>query len=148
MRGAYSITDTFSGFTTGDIGELICPSDTVLELLEVHVEMQDPKAREDMDVEITQMSVSATGGGTLVTPRPMEDGDQAASSSYRRANTALTGGTPGNDVYRRGYPVETGWHFTPTPEQRKRSPRGWRFTMNTTLTSGLLIVQIDYVEMG
>jgi hypothetical protein len=148
MRGVYTVTDTFASFTTGDIGELICPANSILELLEVHVEMQDPKSREDLDVSITQMSVSATGGGTLVTPYPAEDGDQAFGGSYRRANTSLTGGTPGNTNYRRGFPVETGWHYTPTPEQRKRSPTGWRFTMNTSVTSGLLIVSIDFVEMG
>ena len=150
MRGVYTISDTFSSFTTGNILEIKAPSTLVLELLEAHFEIQDPKAREDMDISMLRMTVPSTGGGAAITPQSTEEGGPASAATVKKCSVALTGATEGAVMHRRGYPVETGWHFTPTPEQRKRiKPSGAiLFKMNSTVSSGLLIISVDYVEMG
>lgn len=150
MRGTYTAVGTISSFTTGDILEIKAPAGEAVELLEAHFEVQDPKAREDMDISIYRQTVPSTGGGDAVTPEPNEESDAAASSTVKSCGTALTGDTQGNVCHRRGYPVETGWHYTPTPESRKRITGGSAilFSMNTTLTSGTLIFCVEFAEMG
>lgn len=150
MRGSYTAVGTIATFTTGDILEIKAPASEAVELLEAHFEVQDPKAREDMDISIYRQTVASTGGGNGVTPEPNEESDVASSSTVKSCGTPLTGDTQGNVIHRRGYPVETGWHYTPTPESRKRIKAGGAilFTMNTTLTSGTLIFCVEFVEMG
>lgn len=147
MRGVYSASATISSFTTGDIFSIEAPATESVELLEVHVEVQNPTAGEDLDISAHRCTVNPTGG-TTVTPEPTEEADAAASSTVRQQPTGETQEAAAQ--IRRGFPVETGWHWTPTPEQRRYIQGGGAmvFKMNTTITSATLIFTLEFREIG
>lgn len=148
MRGVYSVATTVTTFTSGDILSIESASTEIVELLELHVEVQDPTSGEDLDIEINRCTVNPTGGAATPAVKPDEAGDQASGSTVR---TVPTGETQEADpIYRRGYPVETGWHYLPIPEQRKYVEPGGSIviTCNTTITSSTLVVYAEWREIG
>lgn len=147
MRGVYSLSTTTGSFTTGDICSIEAPAAESVEILEAHIEVQNPTSGEDLDISVHRCTVNPTGPAAA-TPEPTEENEAASSAVVRVVPTGETQESAA--IYRRAFPAETGWHYTPTPEQRRQIAAGGSvvFKCNTTITSATLIICVDYREIG
>lgn len=104
-----------------DFFELTAPSVMAVCVHEIHITQDAAEASEQLPVHIIRVPATVTSGsgGAAVTPRKMESGSPAASSTVERNNTtvATTSGTL--EVLRRlGDNVLNGWHWVFIPETR------------------------------
>lgn len=147
MRGVYTVATTIASFTTGDCFYIEAPANEVVELHEVRISVQNPTADEELDISVHRNNGGATGG-TTITAEPVEEGDQAFGGEVRVSPTGQTDESAAQ--HRESVAQEAGWRYQPAIETRKtcQAAAGFTLTVNNTITSGLLIINAEFREIG
>ena len=136
MKGMYSVIREFTGFTTGELLELQAPTNNSIEVYKAWVTENNVTTAEQMNVSVKRTTVVGSGG-TDVTPKALEENDQAAPTGTKGHH----GGTPtlvaDPPLYQESDPNTAGWRFLPTPEERITITGGSSLvlTMENTITS-------------
>lgn len=116
MGRAYIVSQTgIAVSATRTLFELTAPTDGMVRILSVHIGQSSDEGEEgDEQIGVVlQRTDTAVGGGTSLTPRPVQVGHAAAGSTV---NGNISGqGTPQLPLYSEVWNVESGYHHEPTP---------------------------------
>lgn len=141
-----------------DLFEILCPTDSFIEIVEWHVFQNSDYA--DAQAEILRLeivrgvgTVTSGSGGTTATPQPGSDGDPASGTTVEVNNTTrMAAGTGSLEIIRPvEYNIMQGPDKIALPEFRDEISPGNRWTLALDDTPADAIIMsgyVDYVEYG
>jgi len=159
MRGVYTAAFRISGLSAAKtLMYLTAPSNKVVELLSASVTNETNETNEQLLCGFQRVSSLGTPTATSITPKPHENGDQAAGSTLKANVTASEPTYPavGQDADipgafgLEGFASLGGWFFDPTPEERPIIAGGdtWGLRMVSTPTSFDAVIKLTFREIG
>ena len=119
MRGVFKATGTIAAVTTKFTFCTLTTVTNPIEILSARVTAQDEDTSEQMFIELNRANGSGTG--TTKTPRPLEEGSAAATTTSK--HTITTVNEPTYDaidyaIAAGGANKLAGWEYVPMPEER------------------------------
>lgn len=159
MRGVYTAAYRIAAVTTArTLMYLTAPTNRVVEILSASVTDENNETNEQILCGLQRITTLATPTATTITPKPHENGDQAASSVVKANVTASEPTYPaiaqGADIPGafglEGTPSLGGWFFDPIPEERPAiaGADSWGLRLVNAIAATDLVIRWTFREIG
>lgn len=147
----YSVGITATSIAAlGDLVSITAPATMAIMLTRAWVTQGSTVVSEQNLVVLQRTSTDNTTGATTLTPRPMEVGDPASSTTCRTTPTAPNTLT-GDPIEHEGFNWVSGFLWVPAPEERIIIPPSGHLVLRLVSNPGVAKIVdagVNFIELG